>query len=46
VQNVLPGARGTPHERHFPVATATTGVGAGAGAAGVYWRDGCAIGAY
>jgi len=46
VQNVFPGARGTPQERHFPVAFATTGIGVDAGAAGVYWRDGCTVGAY
>src|SRR3989442_12849391 len=46
VQNVLPGARGTPQERHFPAAMATADVGAGMGVAGGYWRVGCAVGAY
>jgi len=46
VQNVLPGARGTPQERHFPVAPAAAGVGAGMGVEGVYWRVGCIVGAY
>src|SRR5712691_9255975 len=36
VQNEVPGASGTPQDRHFPVAIAGAGAGAGADVAGVY----------
>ena len=45
MQNVLPGAKGMPQDRHFPVAVAGACAGIGAGA-GLYWRVGGAVGAY